>query len=154
MHIKQWFLVVIIGIPGTLFSPSSKKKKIHSKKSSYILLKKYFLIFCKIELSSPKIKYFLIFSQKKVSLILREIELSSPKIKEFYILYNTLRQSQKLSLRKFLIILPEKNSLWKNFLYFRKWNFVTPNFGELLYLRKELAKRENQNSLYFFKKVL
>ena len=118
------------------------------------MLKKYFLIFCKIELASPKIKNFLIFSQKKVSLLFREIELSSPKIKEFYILYNTLRQSQKFSLRKFLIIFPEKKLALKKFLIFQEMELCHPKLGKLLYLRKELAKREKQNSLYSFKKVL
>ena len=41
------------------------KKKISSKNISYVFSKKVYLIFREMELSSPKIKIFLIFNPKK-----------------------------------------------------------------------------------------
>ena len=42
MHINQWFLVVIIGTPGTLFSPSSKNEINSLEKKFLYFVKKIF----------------------------------------------------------------------------------------------------------------
>ena len=57
-NITYW----IIETTGPLLSPTSKTKKTHSEKVSYIFSRKVFLIFQEMELSSPKIKKCLIFS--------------------------------------------------------------------------------------------
>ena len=75
-------LVVDLWATWANFQPKIKNvKKIHSKKSSYILSYKVFPLFLEIELSDSKIKNFLIFSQKTF-LILQETELSRSKIKK------------------------------------------------------------------------
>ena len=38
----------------------------------------------------------------------------------------------------------KKKTLLKNFLYFRKWNFLVPRLKTFLYFRRELTKSENQ----------
>ena len=58
-----------IALPVALFCQSSKKKKKKKNlllKKSYIFSKKIFLTFLEIELSGPKIKFFFIFSEKKL----------------------------------------------------------------------------------------
>ena len=69
------------------------------------------------------------------------MELSSPKIKKF------------LSSRN------RKNLLCKNFLYFRKWNFLAPSLKTLnfvLYFRRELAEPKKsalKKFLIFLQKI-
>ena len=43
----------------------------------------------------------------------------------------------------------KRNPLWKNLLYFGKWNFLTPSLKNFLYFRRENARPENQKFLIF-----
>ena len=121
------FEVVICRPPLCTFQPqpqhfSLKKnslyfflKKTCSKNLSYILWKKnVFLIIREMELFGPKIKNFLIFFQKNCFLIFLEIVLSSREIKKF--------QEGTIWARKI-----KRYPLWRNFLYFGKWNFLAPS---------------------------
>ena len=87
------------------------------------------------------LKKILIFLPKKVFLIFLQMELSSPKIKKF------------LSSRN------RKNLLRKNFLYFRKWNFLPPSLKTLkffLNFRRELAEPKKsalKKFLIFLQKI-
>ena len=47
----------------------------------------------------------------------------------------------------------ENNSLWKKFLYFRKWNFKTPNLKTCYTSGDNFSSSKNKNFLYFSKKV-
>ena len=69
----------------------------------------YFLIFWVMELSRSNIKIILIFSQKKAFLIFQETETQ----KNFLYFSRELPRSKN-----------ETNLLWKNVLYFGKWNFL------------------------------
>ena len=62
-----------------------------------------------MELFDPNIKKALIFSQKNVFLIFREMEISSFKIKTF--------QGETFQ--------TQKKNILKNFIYSRKWNFLS-----------------------------
>ena len=81
-----------------------------------------------MELSGPKSKNFLIFSQEKVFLIFQEVELSSPKNKKFQ--EDTFR-TQKI-----------KDPLQKKFLYFVKWNFLAPSLKSSYIFRFCLSKEK------------
>ena len=158
-------------LPGALFSPSSKKKKKkkkkHSENNSFYFRKWNFQ---KISYISPKesfsyisrngtlhfpsalnifpkkttLKKFLIFwkTELKKLLILQKMELSYIFSKESFSYIPRNGSPEK-------IIVSEN----RTFLYFRKKlsqlerNFLIPSFKNLLYLRRELAKPENQKVL-------
>ena len=62
-----------------------------------------------MELPGPKIKNFVVFSQKKVFLIFQETELSSPNIKKFQErTFQTQQIIKKNILKKFLVFLEMK----------------------------------------------
>ena len=44
----------------------------------------------------------------------------------------------------------KKNTLWKNFLYFAKWNFLAPSLKNLLNFRKELKSLKIKKKSYTF----
>ena len=110
-------------------------KSIVDKKTN--LTPKFFYIFLEMELSSSKIKKFLIF---------HEIEFSGPKLKKLYFLNKSfsyilenrtfLKKTSYISGRNFLSSKNKKNQLRKNFLYFGKWNFLTPRLKKFLYFSK------------------
>ena len=75
-----------------------------------------------MEPSCPKIKNFLIFSQKKVFLIFREMKLSSPKLKKLLIFQKRTFRPQKI----------KKNTL-KKFLIFQEIELSSPKLKKLLY---------------------
>ena len=71
-----------------------------------------------MELSGPKIKNFPIFSQKNFFLYLGKYN-SSPNIKKYQ---EGFFRASKI----------KKYPLWKNVLYFRKWNFFASYFSYIL----------------------
>ena len=68
-----------------------------------------------MQLSSPKIKKLLIFSQRKTFFIFREMEL--------------FKKISYISVENFSGSKNKKIPLRKKFLYFAKWNFLTPSFN-------------------------
>ena len=42
-----------------------------------------------------------------------------------------------------------KNSLWQNFLFFKRWKFLPPSLKNFFYFRRELEKPKNQKFLTF-----
>ena len=74
--------------------------------------------------------------EKKIFLIFQEMELSSPKNKKFLILYNP--NLKNFLWKKFLTFFPEKFPLWKNYLYFRKWNCLTTKKKVLIFSQKKV----------------
>ena len=75
-----------------------------------------------MELSSPKIKNFPIFSQKKFFLYFGKWNFLFLRFKNF--------RREFLEPKKF------KKPLWKNFFYFRKWNFLTPSLKNSYIVKK------------------
>ena len=115
---------------SALLSPSSKKKKKNTRKSFLYFNKWNFLvtrlnnifIFWEIKLSRPKIKKFLIFSQKSFSYISRN--------------GNFLKESSNISGGNCCSYKTKKNTL-KNVLYFGQWNFLAlKNLINLFYTNK------------------
>ena len=128
-----------------LLSPSSKNRENQLRKKFL-----YFLTFQEMKLSSSNIKKFFIFSQKKAFLIFGETE--TPK--KFLIFQETSYISgSNFELKKIL-----KNPLWKNVLYFGKWNFLAPSLKNFLYFRREFAKPEKQKNppwnIYLLEKII
>ena len=114
-----------------------------SEKLSCIFLKKFFLIFQKMELSGTKIKKVLIFSQKKAFLIFWEMEFFK---KTSYISGGNLLSSlnKKTTLKRFLIFWETELSgpkLKKLHIFFLKKNF--------LYFWRELYKIGKQTFFRF-----
>ena len=114
---------------SALLSPSSKKKK--NTRKSFLYFNKWnflvtrlnnILIFWEIKLSRPKIKKFLIFSQKSFSYISRN--------------GNFLKESSNISGDNCCSSKTKKNTL-KNVLYFGQWNFLAlKNLINLFYTNK------------------
>ena len=77
---------------------NKKIRKIHSEKIFIFFQKKFFLIFCEMELSSPKLRKTLYFPQKTFS----------SYFQTFSKLEKTKKQKKK------------KNRFWRNFLFFLK----------------------------------
>ena len=75
-----------------------------------------------MELSSPKIKNFLMFSQKIVFLIFQEMKRYNPKLKKLLIFQVGTFSAQKI----------KKNYSEKNFLYFREWNFLALSLKRII----------------------
>ena len=126
-------------IPNALFSPSSKNKKIHPDKISYILGKWNFLT----------LKNFLHFLKRKLLLYFREWKprkkflyfgKQKPPIKTLYF----LKKKAFLSFRK--------RKPWQNSLYFRKWNFLCTK-NEKILLKSFLYLEEMRLSYYKLKKL-
>ena len=129
----------------SLFSIKLQVFRLSKLSPKKISLWNFFNIFSKKNFSQ-------VFS-KKAFLIFRETELSSAK--------NTKLHEGNFGVRK----VKKKKTLWKYFLYFRKWNFrapslknflsfLVPSLKNFLYFGKELAKPENQNFFYFFSHFL
>ena len=121
-----------------------------------------FPIFQETEVSNPKTKKFLIFPETELSsLIFREMELSCSNINFSYILskesFSSISENENpekipyisgngtfLYFSKFLIFQEvtfrarknKKHLLRKNFLYFRKWNFLALRLRNFLYFRE------------------
>ena len=72
-----------------------KNKRIYSGKVSYIFPRKFFLIFREMELSSPKIKNFLIFFPKEFFLYFKR-ELAKPEKQKFLIFWGIELYSPKI----------------------------------------------------------
>ena len=115
-----------------------------------------------MKLFSPKSKNFLIFSQNKVFLIFQEIEFLDPNIKEFLIFSQksfscisgnrTFRKTSYIWGGNFPSLKNKRNSLWKNFSYFGKWNFLAPSLKKSNISRGNFMSSKNKNFLYFSKK--
>ena len=85
------------------YTQSSENQKTRSKIFSYIFSKKVFFIFQEMELSSPKIKKVLIFSQKKLFLYFRKWNFPALRIKYFRRELSDLEKQKKNLSEKFLI---------------------------------------------------
>ena len=59
----------------------------------------------------------LLYFPEKAFLIFRELEIFSPKLKKFQVPFYAWKMKKKNK---------KKKTLWKNFLYIGKWNFVAP----------------------------
>ena len=140
------------------------EKKIHFKK-------RFFLYFEKMELSSPKNKNFLSYSGKKKSYISGNGTFRPPKNsscswkwnflalilkKNLYFLkkksFLTFRERNPLD--SFLHLTRElsklekyKNLLWKHFLYFGKWNFLTSSLKNSHISERNLQSLKNKQKI-------
>ena len=91
-----------------------------------------------MELSAPRLKIFLIFSQKKFFLYFGKWSFLVLRFKNFRRELSELKKKKKNTPKKFL--------------YFGKLNPLAPSLKNFLYFKSELAKPGKQKFLYSLKK--
>ena len=121
---------------------------IFGKWNFLVLMLKYFLyfpIFRETE-TLKKIPYVSGNENPKKLLIFWKMELFSPSSKKILKIHP--KKIPYISGSNFPSLNSNKNPLLKRFLYFRKWNFLSPSFKYFLCFRRELATTEKYKISY------
>ena len=118
-----------MGLCSTLLSLSSKNKKIHSEKISYIFSKKAFLIFRKSTLK--KVLIFLTFREMELPSSNDKKEIIFSQSKVFLIFWETEAPKKFLYFRKRNFFIFQETKTLKSFFYFR--NFASSKIKRLIF---------------------
>ena len=108
-------------------------------------------------LKKPLLKKFLILSQIKAFLRFWETELPYIFLKEVFLKFweNELSSPNNKKFQEG-IFWAQKNKkvpLWRNSLYFKKWNFLAPSFKRILIFQERTCKVQKINKKIYFEEV-